>query len=195
MAKKKNNLIEPFIVHYYIDGNELKVIYSDSKTFSFDYSKEKELEILKTMREQVKDIDKLRKELTKEKNLDTGLLLLSSSFVLFNGLLMTTSIPDLRPINIVAVLAGSLGSIYFGINAFKEDDELRTIEKYKFFIENEKIITDEMVSQYYEIYGSDAPIEEANTITINDLNDYSLEDLEEMVSMIKEKNELQLKKA
>lgn len=62
----------------------------------------------------------------------------------------------------------------------------------KLFKENEDLINEEIMNQYYNFYGPRAKLRDVNKMTVEDLNNYSLSDLVEMIENIKKSNELKL---
>lgn len=111
-------------------------------------------------------------------------IFLNSFVTLSCGLSYTLGDPKSRTINLVLCGLNGACVLLNGLRFLNRKAVLEDIKKYRLFLENEKLLNDDIVKRYFELYGSNAPIEEINTITINDLDNYSYNDLEMMVDSI-----------
>ena len=111
-------------------------------------------------------------------------IFLNSFVTLACGLSYTLGDPKSRTINLVLCGLNGACVLVNGLRLLNRKAVLEDIKKYRLFLENEKLLNDDIVKRYFELYGSNAPIEEINTITINDLDNYSYNDLEMMVDSI-----------
>ena len=96
-------------------------------------------------------------------------------------------------IGLLATLLFGGFAIYNGKKAINYDKKIEEIKKYKYYIENEDLINNEIVSRFFEFYGIYSDPNYANRITINDIDKYTLEDLENIVGLIKSSDEYKLK--
>lgn len=111
-------------------------------------------------------------------------LLLNFVFTLSCGMAFSLGDSKLKTINLVLCALNGACVLLNGLRLSNRKAVLEDIKKYRLFLENEKLLNDDIVKRYFELYGSNAPIKEINTITINDLDNYSYNDLEMMVDSI-----------
>ena len=163
----------PIITNYEINNGKIIVHYSNKTIRTIPYDKENEYSILKEMKDQaimIIDYIEVYEDIFR-KNLETSM---ADSLLTIISASISTAIPN--------------NCKYIGL--LKKIEE---IKKYKYYIENEDLINNEIVSRFFEFYGIYSDPNYANRITINDIDKYTLEDLENIVGLIKSSDEYKLK--
>ena len=138
--KKTKKTDEPFIIHYSIDENEIKIIYSNEEVKVFPYSKEKAIEVSSSVKNQIQNINELKKELIKQRRFDLLFVLLGSAYIMVNGLILSSSVPNIKIINIITLYASSLATSYFGFSLIRDEIRIDNLEKDKNDLENQVLL-------------------------------------------------------
>ena len=186
----KNSL---FITNYEVNRDSIKINYSNGKFRIVPYSKEKEIEILNTMKEQVLRINEFKDTFYNNANQSIEYSMLMGLLAVFNASLFMLDESNIAKLtSMVGILVGSGMTGYLLANAKNNEDALNEIKKYKYFLDNEDTINHEITLNYFDFYGKDADIEKANRITLNDIDNYTLDDLEAIVELIKSSDEYKL---
>lgn len=175
----------PFITDYVIDGNKIEIHYSNYMPTRVPYSAKQEKMIVEEMKKQAKQVIEYEREYKKdiERN---RILALSNTALSFACVALALHNYDnnMKYLDILAALA-SAGSVALTSKAIRIDkSKLKDIEKYRFFLQNEKTINDDIIDRYHEMYGINAPIEDANLLTFNNIDQYTLTELVERVKNI-----------
>ena len=136
------------------------------------------------MKEQALELISIENDIKNSMKVINYSLLLNSVVTLSCGMAFSLGNSKLRTINLVLCGLNGACVLLNGLRFLNRKAVLEDIKKYRLFLENEKLLNDDIVKNYFELYGSNAPIEEINTITINDLDNYSYNDLEMMVDSI-----------
>ena len=136
------------------------------------------------MKEQALELISIENDIKNSMKVINYSLLLNSVVTLSCGMAFSLGDPKSRTINLVLCGLNGACVLVNGLRLLNRKTVLEDIKKYRLFLENEKLLNDDIVKRYFELYGSNAPIEEINTITINDLDNYSYNDLEMMVDSI-----------
>lgn len=200
--KKKG--ADAYITHYDIEGDQMILHYNGLYTdVKIPYTKEYEDVVLKSMTDHAKFMLKHEDEFRTDLKQDLLHFILNTVVFLGYGSiqrpLVEASGSNSKLLGIIGHLAATMfgiASVLYGISSLIAQDKVEDIKKYKYFFENEQLINDEIFKRFVDFYGETSSIDELNTFTINDLYDYNLIDLQEMVESIKSSNkvELQLKK-
>ncbi len=183
----------PIITNYEIINGKIIVYYSNKTIRTLPNNKENEYSILKEMKDQaIRAIDYIEVyEDIFRKNLETSM---ADSLLTIISASISTAIPNnSKYIGLLVTLLFGGIAIYNGKKAINYDKRIEEIKKYKYFIENEDLINNEIVSRFFDFYGIYSDPNYANRITINDIDKYTLEDLENIVGLIKSSDEYKLK--
>ena len=181
------------ITDYVIDKNEIEIHFGNYRSLRLPYTKELEKEILNEMKKAaIKTFDQEESYIKISSNnllnaLAQGTLASANAYFLFYNLNN-----NIKYINILAVLLCGTNTVVSAISHSKAKKMLEEIEKHKCFIYWEEAINDEIIRRYHDMYGENAPIEEANIMTINDLDNYSLKEIKEMAEHISKTEEYRL---
>ena len=183
----------PIITNYEINNGKIIVHYSNKTIRTLPYNKESEYSILKEMKDQaimIIDYIEVYEDIFR-KNLETSM---ADSLLTIISASISTAIPNnCKYIGLLATLLFGGFAIYNGKKTINYDKKIEEIKKYKYYIENEDLINNEIVSRFFDFYGIYSDPNYANRITINDIDKYTLEDLENIVGLIKSSDEYKLK--
>ena len=193
---KKND--KPILTSYRVIGNEIEMFYANYDSKRIPYSKQSEKELVDSLKENALTLIRNMELFEKEFNKESMYVYLSAALAVLNAYLLSYHLQKGNEpivINALAIFFSTLFVIDFikaaNNNGLAYNDAL----KYQYFLENEDTINLETIKRYKEFYGEDAPLEDVNRMTINDLDNYTLEDLQHIVETIQTDEEYQLKKA
>ena len=175
----------PFITKYVINGDKIEVFFSSDKKEIIPYTKKAEEKILLIMKKQAEIMSKIYIYIVEEYKSNKKNATIYSILFLINSMLFAQNASSSRKLNLFASLWCCTFAVIHCIMLSIKDKKLDEIEKWNYFLKNENIINEEIIRRFKEFYGEDANIDEANRITINDIDEYSLEDLQDMIHSIK----------
>ncbi len=175
----------PFITKYVINGDKIEVFFSSNKKEIIPYTKKAEEKILLIMKKQAEIMSKIYIYIEEEYKSNKKNATIYSILFLINSMLFVQNASSSRKLNLFASLWCCTFAVIHCVMLSIKDKKLDEIEKWNYFLKNENIINEEIIRRFKEFYGEDANIDEANKITINDIDDYSLEDLQDMIHSIK----------
>ena len=166
------------ITGYKVKDDDIIIYYSDGNSITIDYTKKDEEYLLK----RIKDYKK--KYMQEIKSLKI--------IIEFNKQIIQKETVYL-----------SRGSFYKDKSKVeKAKEDIKTAEEYisrlkkaLFFIENERLINNEMLRQYDYLPDEEKENYEASVISIDDLDNYTSDDLKEIVELIKNARHQTLKKS
>lgn len=170
IPKKQKNIMPAFITGYEIDGNEIVIYTSHYEPARFVYNKRIEYDVLDTMRKQIPIMSRYKSYYEKEHKKDIRTALIHS-FGAFMGsaLFVVNYANDAKYLSVFLALWCALFATGFGIEAFKSEEKNKIIDKYQYFINNEKDIT------------------ENSNINLNNIDNYTNYELENVVKLKKHK--------
>lgn len=175
----------PFITKYIINGDKIEIYFSNNKKEIIPYTKKAEEKILLIMKKQAEIMSKIYIYIEEEYKSNKKNATIYSILFLINSMLFAQNASSSRKLNLFASLWCCTFAVIHCVMLSKKDKQLDEIEKWNYFLKNENIINEEIIRRFKEFYGEDANIDEANKITINDIDEYSLEDLQDMIHYIK----------
>ncbi len=176
----KRKSIKDFITHFELKDDKLYVTFrrnNEVLNVTVPYSKEDEEMLLWMMKYDANKIIEYKNELLnriKERNGDITLTALLSLIATASVLINKDSIYFLAIVYAYCVSR-------FGISRLKNIQDksiISDIDKYEYYLENEDAINNE---DFLKILNISDSSKEINKITINDLDNYTLEDLETIV--------------
>ena len=163
-----------FINNYTVEDDKILLHLSNNTVMSCPYSRDFELNVLKKLRLQAENLVKYKKHVNLEEIGSLAILGASTSAGLYMGTLINGANTKTIPIigcALYFVIAGL--SAY---NAFNDIIRLDELNKYKYYLKNEEIISN--------------PHDETKiSITLNDIDDYSVDDLKEIVKIRKQEKD------
>ena len=175
----------PFITKYIINGDKIEIYFSNNKKEVIPYTKKAEEKILLIMKKEAVAMSKIYTYIEEEYKSNKKNATIYSILFLINSMLFAQNASSSRKLNLFASLWCCTFAVIHCVMLSIKDKQLDEIEKWNYFLKNENIINEEIIRRFKEFYGEDANIDEANKITINDIDDYSLEDLQDMIHYIK----------
>jgi hypothetical protein len=182
-----------FITSYQLNGTSIKINYGKNRFRVIPYSKEAENIILEIMKKQVETMYDFENIITSDYKTCRNFAIIDAFLALANGaMFLFNHTNNIKYINLAGMIVTDAAAIIYAGQANKNHKKLDEIRKYKYFLENEDIINHEITLRYFDFYGKDADINEANRITLNNIDDYTLEDLETIVELIKSSDEYKL---
>ena len=177
-----------FLTGYRKEGNEIIATYSGGHEISYSNSKETINYLQETMKKQVLDN---YPRLTDQKK-----TLFYYNFSAFYNVLFTANAVKILATNNNGVnrivSGGGLIIFLFAIGFWlkkgeKISENISELKKYKFFIDNEDIINYEICKRYMDENDTNSINDKyISTLSINDIDDYTLIELKEMVELIKQ---------
>ena len=175
----------PFITKYIINGDKIEIYFSNNKKEVIPYTKKVEENILLIMKKEAVAMSKIYTYIEEKYKSNKKNATIYSILFLINSMLFAQNASSSRKLNLFASLWCCTFAVIHCVMLSIKDKQLDEIEKWNYFLKNENIINEEIIRRFKEFYGEDANIDEANKITINDIDDYSLEDLQDMIHNIK----------
>jgi hypothetical protein len=195
--KDKNNrrrALTSIQTHYEIDGDEIVIYHSYHEPRRLKYTKQIEKDTLEIMHQEAIARSNYQDIFSSQSNsylmhtiAEGALAATNASLLLFN----TNNY--VKGLNIFAALFCGTYAAFFSDQHSIAKERLNEIKKYSLFFDWEEEINKEMIKRYHELYGEDAPIEEANKMTLNDLEDYTLTEVQEIVENISKSKRLSLR--
>ncbi len=193
-GEMKQYYASSFITHYNLERTNIRIHYLNGDTKLIPYDKENEELVLKTMKNQV-DLLINCEEKYKYEAKSYGVLAILDSLAAASNIVVLSLVDENKKITILRLVSTGIWTFlaaYYGSDAIKAKRALEDIKKFKLFLENEELINQNMIDSYIEMYGDTAPISDANKMTVNDLDNYTLSELEEMIASIKDANQTKL---
>ena len=180
------NTLYPYVTNYRIEGDKLIINCSNyPEPVEAPYSKEAEEEVLETMKKQAQQMFQFEEEYKRKISKNQLNAFFQGLLAASNGAFLAANTNNsVKAINILAVLICGTSTIISAAEADEAQEKLDEINKYKYFLAWEEEINEEIIDRYHQFYGKDAPIEEANIMTINDLDKYTLTEIKEIVEHI-----------
>ncbi len=189
------NFITSVPSYYEIDGDEIVIYHSFRGPIRLKYTEELEKECLEIMRKDAitranyADIYSSRASTSLTHTIGQGALAALNA-----SLLLLSTNGYVKGFNIFAALyCGTFAAVFANEHA-KAKEIANEIKKYNLFFDWEEEINEDVFKRYHELYGEDAPIEEANKITINDIKNRSFTEVQETVENISKSKKLSLKR-
>lgn len=195
--EERMQLIYPFITNYHIENGELIINFSNRNTQKVPYSKDVEIRIIEAMKKQIYQASEL--ESLYKRRMDNNKFYTRWHLVI--GLVdIIASLQSKHPfINLSLGTVILTLSYLYSINASEDKERLKEIEKHRLFLLFECQINEDIINHYNEMVKANTMSQEyePNTMTINDLDNYSLEEIKEMIELISQSEDykLELKKA
>ena len=175
----------PYIEKYEINDGKIIIYLSGGRNRIMPYTKENEKFVLEHMKMQVTTAKESNLESEYRSRFKCNILGLYTDFWLAIIQLSILSKSKYPVINCIAAGLFGLLSTYYGVIIAKDKPKYDELRKLILFVDNEDKINNDIIEHYQEMYGKD--IKNANTITINDVDNYSLEEIQTMVELINEK--------
>ena len=179
-----------FINGFYSEGNKITVYFNNKHKVVLDFDDElkkekKELELLKTMESQMKTaVDKMgaiQYSAFEEQTIAATGLTLGASLALFGDIIGGGTF--FFPASLLSLTAFATE---YG-NYLKDETTLRSIDKYTLYLENKELL-DKYAEEQFASVGSPEGYTPAY-ITSNDVDGYSVQELQELINGIKSDNE------
>ncbi len=186
LPNDKKPILLPYVTSYTIDGDKILINCSNyPKPIEVEYSVEEEKDLLEVMKQQAKDAIEYQNSYRKDIDhnvlhfLSNGALTLTSAIILLDNL-----DNKMKYIGMLGIITGAFASTFAAVIGKSDKKKLEELIKYEYFLNNESIINDDIIDKYHEMYGENAPINEANLISFNNIDEYTLDDLKERVRNI-----------
>ena len=181
-----------FVTGFQIDRkyNLIKVYYADNTFIYADYSEENVKKLESIMKKQVIDAYKNIGNLKRGIKSETLWELYNIWFMFYDISNMVSSDENGRKITFGVCGAGFLGLFIARLLRIEDMSGIvKELNKYKFFIENEKIINYEAEQFYTNENANSIALDAPAKLTINDLSQMSIKELEETVELIEQAHE------
>ena len=181
-----------FVTGFQIDRkyNLIKVYYADNTFIYADYSEDNVIKLEGIMKKQVIDAYKNIGNLKRGIKSETLWELYNIWFMFYDISNMISSDENGRKITFGVCGAGFLGLFIARLLRIEDMSGIvKELNKYKFFIENEKIINYEAEQFYTNENANSIALDAPAKLTINDLNQMSIKELEETVELIEQAHE------
>ena len=181
-----------FVTGFQIDRkyNLIKVYYADNTFIYADYSEENVIKLEGIMKKQVIDAYKNIGNLKRGIKSETLWELYNIWFMFYDISNMVSSDENGRKITFGVCGAGFLGLFIARLLRIEDMSGIvKELNKYKFFIENEKIINYEAEQFYTNENANSIALDAPAKLTINDLSQMSIKELEETVELIEQAHE------
>ena len=193
-GEMKQYYASSFITHYNLERTNIKIHYLNGDTKLIPYDKENEELVLEKMKNQVDFLINCEEKYKYEAKSYGAIATLDSLVSILNIASLSLDHSEKKHVIIKLIVIGiwTFLAAHYGSDAIKAKRALEDIKKFKLFLENEELINQNMIDSYIEMYGDTAPISDANKMTVNDLDNYTLSELEEMIASIKDANQAKL---
>jgi hypothetical protein len=179
-----NRVDANILTNYEIKDDKIIRYYTKHLEQTIPYSKEKEKQALEDLKYVANSLSEYEKYVTERRDIGIkGIIIFSMIEAVFAYMGNLRKLDKVGYISILTLLSIYMSTFIVVYKMFFDDAKL--IDKYKYFLENEELINEDILKRYKEFYGDDAPIDEAAIMTINDIDDYNYETLVEMVEAIK----------
>ena len=181
-----------FVTGFQIDRkyNLIKVYYADNTFIYADYSEDNVIKLEGIMKKQVIDAYKNIRNLKRGIKSETLWELYNIWFMFYDISNMVSSDENGRKITFGVCGAGFLGLFIARLLRIEDMSGIvKELNKYKFFIENEKIINYEAEQFYTNENANSIALDAPAKLTINDLSQMSIKELEETVELIEQAHE------
>ena len=181
-----------FVTGFQIDRkyNLIKVYYADNTFIYADYSEDNVIKLEGIMKKQVIDAYKNIGNLKRGIKSETLWELYNIWFMFYDISNMISSDENGRKITFGVCGAGFLGLFIARLLRIEDMSGIvKELNKYKFFIENEKIINYEAEQFYTNENANSIALDAPAKLTINDLSQMSIKELEETVELIEQAHE------
>ena len=181
-----------FVTGFQIDRkyNLIKVYYADNTFIYADYSEDNVKKLESVMKKQVIDAYKNIGNLKRGIKSETLWELYNIWFMFYDISNMVSSDETGRKISFGVCGAGFLGLFIARLLRIEDMSGIvKELNKYKFFIENEKIINYEAEQFYTNENANSIALDAPAKLTINDLSQMSIKELEETVELIEQAHE------
>ena len=181
-----------FVTGFQIDRkyNLIKIYYADNTFIYADYSEENVIKLEGIMKKQVIDAYKNIGNLKRGIKSETLWELYNIWFMFYDISNMVSSDENGRKITFGVCGAGFLGLFIARLLRIEDMSGIvKELNKYKFFIENEKIINYEAEQFYTNENANSIALDAPAKLTINDLSQMSIKELEETVELIEQAHE------
>ena len=181
-----------FVTGFQIDRkyNLIKVYYADNTFIYADYSEDNVIKLEGIMKKQVIDAYKNIGNLKRGIKSETLWELYNIWFMFYDISNMVSSDENGRKITFGVCGAGFLGLFIARLLRIEDMSGIvKELNKYKFFIENEKIINYEAEQFYTNENANSIALDAPAKLTINDLSQMSIKELEETVELIEQAHE------
>ena len=181
-----------FVTGFQIDRkyNLIKVYYADNTFIYADYSEDNVKKLESVMKKQVIDAYKNIGNLKRGIKSETLWELYNIWFMFYDISNMISSDENGRKITFGVCGAGFLGLFIARLLRIEDMSGIvKELNKYKFFIENEKIINYEAEQFYTNENANSIALDAPAKLTINDLSQMSIKELEETVELIEQAHE------
>ena len=181
-----------FVTGFQIDRkyNLIKVYYADNTFIYADYSEDNVIQLEGIMKKQVIDAYKNIGNLKRGIKSETLWELYNIWFMFYDISNMISSDENGRKITFGVCGAGFLGLFIARLLRIEDMSGIvKELNKYKFFIENEKIINYEAEQFYTNENANSIALDAPAKLTINDLSQMSIKELEETVELIEQAHE------
>ena len=181
-----------FVTGFQIDRkyNLIKVYYADNTFIYADYSEDNVIKLESIMKKQVIDAYKNIGNLKRGIKSETLWELYNIWFMFYDISNMVSSDENGRKITFGVCGAGFLGLFIARLLRIEDMSGIvKELNKYKFFIENEKIINYKAEQFYTNENANSIALDAPAKLTINDLSQMSIKELEETVELIEQAHE------
>ena len=187
IPKKWDYLYNMKFINGYDRIDDLLIVYYDndeSKTEMIPYSYAAEKEILDKMKRQVLTAQSIFSTYKKDYSQDKMFFGMDAALSIVNlGIANLTQHPGVH--YTIAGISG-LMALFFGASAFRDKEKMDEVQKYIYFLEHQKLINEDIIDHFMQ--EDDIEGFEPNTLSLNDIESYSLKELQEMVEGIEEQN-------
>ena len=180
----KNNDIpkDVFITKYEVIGDSIIVTYADGNTIKFDYSINQINLIESSMKNQIEKAENKIREYASDNSKEIFWEIYTAWFMYYTAHnYMTTDIERSKIIQGSCFLSFVAMFLIRGYSYFSRKELINEYLKYKYFIENEDILNYENNLRNSE---NNINPNEIYRLSINDLDNMSIKELEEMVELI-----------
>ncbi len=178
----RNTIASAFIERYEIKGNKLFIVRTDKQKIFMPYTKENEELVLKVMEKQANFIERFDLEKMYKKNVKDYTFWLAYDVVLALYNLYISFYSRIPALQYTVSSLFILLSVFYTVRLSNDKECYDEVRKINLFMENKERINEDIKKHYNEMFGEVK--DDLNTITINDLDNYSYKEVLEMSELV-----------
>ncbi len=178
----RNTIASAFIERYEIKGNKLFIVRTDKQKIFMPYTKENEELVLKVMEKQANFIERFDLEKMYKKNVKDYTFWLAYDVVLALYNLYISFYSRIPALQYTVSSLFILLSVFYTVRLSNDKECYDEVRKINLFMENKERINEDIKKHYNEMFGEVK--DDLNTITINDLDNYSYKEVLEVSELV-----------
>lgn len=178
----RNTIASAFIERYEIKGDKLFIVRTDKQKIFMPYTKENEELVLKVMEKQANFIERFDLEKMYKKNVKDYTFWLAYDVVLALYNLYISFYSRIPALQYTVSSLFILLSVFYTVRLSNDKECYDEVRKINLFMENRDRINEDIKKHYNEMFGEVK--DDLNTITINDLDNYSYKEILEMSELV-----------